>query len=144
MTRYILSILLVMSMANVVAWAESDDDIYNRIARISYMEGNVSFQHTSDVDWSAASINLPLQPGDRIYTGCYMDFGYWSRDSFGTLNYVSLIPQLDQKLQDDELIWHILELNEWVIFQASHNIYFYNTRLITYWIQDISGIQLSA
>ena len=66
--------------------------------------------------------------GDRIYTGCYMDFGYWSRDSFGTLNYVSLIPQLDQKLQDDELIWHILELNEWVIFQASHNIYFYNTK----------------
>jgi hypothetical protein len=69
MTRYILCILLVMSMANVVAWAEPDDYIYDRIARISYMEGYVSFQHTSDVDWTAASINLPLQPGDRIYTG---------------------------------------------------------------------------
>jgi hypothetical protein len=69
MARYVLCILLVMSMANVVAWAESDDYIYDRIARISYMEGYVSFQHTSDVDWTAASINLPLQPGDRIYTG---------------------------------------------------------------------------
>jgi hypothetical protein len=69
MTRYVLCILLVLSLANVVAWAEPDDYIYERIARISYMEGNVSFQHTSDVDWTAASINLPLQPGDRIYTG---------------------------------------------------------------------------
>jgi hypothetical protein len=25
--------------------------------------------HTSDVEWSAASINMPLEPGDRIYTG---------------------------------------------------------------------------
>ena len=40
-----------------------------RLARLSYIEGNVSYQHTADVDWSAASVNLPLEPGDRIYTG---------------------------------------------------------------------------
>ena len=33
------------------------------------MEGKVSFQHSSDMDWSAATINMPLEPGDRIYTG---------------------------------------------------------------------------
>ena len=40
-----------------------------RLARLSYIEGNVSYQHAADVDWSAASVNLPLEPGDRIYTG---------------------------------------------------------------------------
>ncbi|MBN2317905.1 MAG: FecR domain-containing protein [Acidobacteria bacterium] len=69
MTRYSFFFVLAMSMANLIAYAGSDGDSYIRIARISYMEGNVSFQHTSDVDWTAATINLPLQPGDRIYTG---------------------------------------------------------------------------
>ena len=68
MTRYVFLIIIVLSMTNLVAWAEPDSD-YIRIARISYMEGDVSFQNTADVDWTAASINLPLQPGDRIYTG---------------------------------------------------------------------------
>ncbi len=40
-----------------------------RLARLSYIEGNVSYQHSADIDWSAASVNLPLEPGDRIYTG---------------------------------------------------------------------------
>ncbi|WP_188653131.1 triple tyrosine motif-containing protein [Yeosuana aromativorans] len=65
--------------------------------------------------------------GDRIYTGCYMDFGYWSKDSFGKLIYTSLLPQLDNKIEEDEQIWHILRLDEWVVFQSSHKIYFYNT-----------------
>jgi hypothetical protein len=69
MTRYALYVILAMSMANFFAWAEPEDDSYTRIARISYMEGPVSFQNTSDVDWTAAAVNLPLQLGDRIYTG---------------------------------------------------------------------------
>ena len=47
--------------------ARSDD--YARIARLSFVEGHVSFQHPNEVDWTTASINLALQPGDRIYTG---------------------------------------------------------------------------
>lgn len=78
--------------------------------------------------------------GDRIYTGCTMDFGYWSKDTFGKLNYVSLISQLDQKLQEDELIWHILQLNEWVIFQSSNKLYFYNTEDNKFKIVDSSDL----
>jgi hypothetical protein len=44
-------------------------DSYTRIARISYLDGHIGFQHAGDTDWSAASINMPLQLGDRIYTG---------------------------------------------------------------------------
>lgn len=68
MKRTAWIIVLAFSMAGIYAWADSDDE-YTRIARISYMEGNVSFQGATDVDWTAASINFPLQPGDRIYTG---------------------------------------------------------------------------
>ena len=68
MKRTAWIIVLALSMAGIYAGAESDDD-YTRIARISYMEGNVSFQGATDVDWTAASINFPLQPGDMIYSG---------------------------------------------------------------------------
>jgi hypothetical protein len=68
MTRRLLFILVSASLACVVAWARPQDE-YTRIARVSYIEGHASFQHTSDVDWTAASVNLPLEPGDRIYTG---------------------------------------------------------------------------
>ncbi len=68
MTRYILSTLLAFSITCIVMGAEPEED-YARIARISYMEGHVSFQGTADVDWSAAVTNFPLQPGDRLYTG---------------------------------------------------------------------------
>lgn len=65
--------------------------------------------------------------GQKIYTGCYMEFGYWTKDTFGKLEYTSLIPDLPEPLLEDEQIWHILNLNEWVIFQSLNKIYFYNT-----------------
>jgi hypothetical protein len=69
MTPRITFLLLSVALAGV-AWAKpkDDDEAYVRIARLSYIEGNVSYQHATDVDWAAASINLPLEPGDRIYT----------------------------------------------------------------------------
>ncbi len=42
---------------------------YARIARLSFVEGHVSFMHPNEVDWASVSVNLPLQAGDRIYTG---------------------------------------------------------------------------
>ncbi len=63
-----LSILIsIFGIAGLTAWANPDDD--SRIARISYLDGYVSFQHPNEVDWSAASINMALQPEDRLYTG---------------------------------------------------------------------------
>ncbi|MDP3313364.1 triple tyrosine motif-containing protein [Lutibacter sp.] len=64
---------------------------------------------------------------DRIYTGCYMEFGYWQKDDFGMLKYNSLVPFLDVKMVEDEHIWNIITYNELVIFQSFDRIYFYNT-----------------
>ena len=64
--------------------------------------------------------------GDRIYSGCYEDFGYWVKDEKGILNYTSLIPKLKEADVNDDQIWNILDLGEWVLFQSSHALYFFN------------------
>lgn len=67
MFRRFFLIGLCFGMTSLTGLASSSDD-YIRIARLSYLDGHVSFQHSGEVDWTAASINTPLQPGDRIYT----------------------------------------------------------------------------
>jgi hypothetical protein len=66
MIRRLSLALLVLCLTSAAGYSEED---YSRIARLSYIDGNVSFQHTGDVDWSAASANMALQPADRVYTG---------------------------------------------------------------------------
>ncbi len=68
MSRRICFLLQAFLLAAVFASAATKEE-YNRLARLSYIEGNVGYQHAADVDWSAASVNMPLEPGDRIYTG---------------------------------------------------------------------------
>jgi hypothetical protein len=63
------TLLLIAAMAFVAPNAGAMQEEYHRLGRVSYLEGHVSFQHSDDVDWSAASVNMALQPGDRIYTG---------------------------------------------------------------------------
>lgn len=66
MARKLVLIAVALTLCSFVVTAQSKD--YFRIARLSYLEGKVSFQHTDEVEWTAASINMSLQPGDRIYT----------------------------------------------------------------------------
>lgn len=63
---------------------------------------------------------------DRIYTGCYMEFGYWKKNDFGSLIYHSLSIKLKEPLIEEEF-WNIIKLDNWVLFQSLHRIYIYNT-----------------
>lgn len=63
----------------------------------------------------------------RVYSGCYMDFGYWEKDSFGKLNYTSLVKELKIKLIEDEQFWNIVSLENYILFQSLNHIYIYNT-----------------
>lgn len=74
--------------------------------------------------------------GDKIYTGCYMDFGFWTRDEFGSLNYTSIVETKNVTLLDDEEFWNILELEKWLVFQSLDRIYIYNTEDGTFNIID--------
>src|ERR1700719_525786 len=40
----------------------------SRVARLSYLKGNVSFLRAGLTQWSQAALNFPATTGDRIYT----------------------------------------------------------------------------
>jgi AraC family transcriptional regulator, chitin signaling transcriptional activator len=64
---------------------------------------------------------------DLIYTGCYMEFGYWKHNQFGELIYTSLSEAINEQLIEDEQFWKILSLDHWILFQSLDRIYIYNT-----------------
>ncbi|MHA3787187.1 helix-turn-helix and ligand-binding sensor domain-containing protein [Flavobacterium hauense] len=64
----------------------------------------------------------------RIYTGCYMEFGYWERQKDGILKYHSLSKPVKSKILDDEQFWNIAQYDHWVIFQSLSQIFVYDTR----------------
>lgn len=66
--------------------------------------------------------------GDRIYTGSYMEFGFWKRKADGLLKYYPLSSAIKSKILDDEQFWNILSYDYWVIFQSLNRIYIYNTQ----------------
>lgn len=77
---------------------------------------------------------------DKIYTGCYAELGYWSPNTLGVLEYVSLVPKLDKNMIEDEQVWNIIAYEEWVLFQTNDHIYFYNTKTDTFKSIEVDNI----
>ena len=66
--------------------------------------------------------------GNRIYTGCYMEFGYWERQPDGLLKYFSLGEDIKDKIMDDEQFWNISDYDHWIIFQSLNQIFIFNSK----------------
>ena len=64
---------------------------------------------------------------NKIYTGFYMDFGFWIKDEFGELKFTSIVNQEKIEMLEDEQIWNIVEIDGWMIFKSLQRIYLYNT-----------------
>ena len=75
--------------------------------------------------------------GKMIYTGCYMEMGYWKRDGKGDLEYTSLLEKVGTALVEDEHFWNITAHDEWVLFQSLDRIYMYNTDKESFQVIDI-------
>ena len=67
-----------------------------------------------------------LAHGQRVYSGCYMDFGYWEQDDHGQMQYHSLSDNLKEPLLEDEQFWNIRLVRDWILFQSLQRIYAYN------------------
>jgi len=63
---FFVSAAIVLTAAGGFA---QNNDYYIQLTRISMIEGNVGYQRVPDEEWAAAGVNMPLEPGDRIYTG---------------------------------------------------------------------------
>lgn len=102
--------------------------------KVVYVANNKGLLEFNGADWTLypspnESIMRSVRVvGDRIYTGCYMEFGYWTKDDFGIPGYTSISSVMDQPLLEDEEFWGILDLNDWIIFQSLKRIYIYNTK----------------
>ncbi len=64
--------------------------------------------------------------GNKIFTGAYMEVGYWEKNEYGTLDYTSLLDKFPEKLRDGEQFWHIENSEDILIFQSFENLYLYN------------------
>ena len=82
---------LALFASTGAAWA---DDPPDRVARLSFMRGDVSFQPAGGDDWTQASINRPLGTGDKIYT---------DRDSRTEMEIGAATLRLDQQSSFDLL-----------------------------------------
>ena len=70
---------------------------------------------------------------DKIYTGSFMDFGFWKQNSEGQLSYTSLAESLNIELIEDEQFWNILEYDNWLLFQSLNRLIFVNpTTMLNY------------
>ena len=101
--------------------------------KLIYVANNKGLLEFNGANWrlyltpNETTVRSVKAVGDRIYTGFYMDFGYWKKDDYGVLNYISLAKDLNIQLQEDEEFWGIIALENWVLFQSFSHIYMYNT-----------------
>ena len=73
---------------------------------------------------------------DKIYTGSFMEFGYWQRAINGQLSYTSLSNSIKDKINDDEQFWGIFPFDNWILFQSLEKIYAYNTKTKLFTVID--------
>lgn len=60
---WLSSLVLLLALTGV---ARADDDPSDRVARLSYIEGDVALQPQETGEWTSARLNRPLTSGDRL------------------------------------------------------------------------------
>ncbi|AUC81772.1 LuxR C-terminal-related transcriptional regulator [Lacinutrix sp. Bg11-31] len=98
-----------------------------------YVANNVGLLEYNGAKWTR--YNSPNETilrsvkvvGNKIYTGCYMEFGFWLKNNFGILEYTSLSKNKQFSLIEDEQFWQIINLDNWLLFSSLNRIYIYNT-----------------
>lgn len=91
------------------------------------------------LEYNGASWKLYNSPNDgiirsvkvvetNIYSGGYMDFGYWSKDIYGDFIYTSLVQSKGLSVNEDEDFWGIITIEGYILFQSFDRIYIYNVK----------------
>ncbi len=111
---------------------DSDKNIYvaNDLGLLRY-NGNQWDFYSSPNETIIRSVATAKQ---KIYTGCYMDFGFWEMNANKQLEYTSLVTSLGIEPLEDEQFWDIVFVKDLVLFQSLNRIYIYNSTQNTYTI----------
>lgn len=70
--------------------------------------------------------SIAIGKDGRIFTGAFGEFGFWKRNVSGALAYESLTHLIKDEVMEKEEIWHILPLEDAVLFQSFSAIYLYD------------------
>jgi AraC family transcriptional regulator, chitin signaling transcriptional activator len=85
-----------------------------------------------------ASIFRSVQVNDSlVFTGQYMEFGFWKRDAYGNMGYTSISQGLNMPMVEDEEFWNIITMEDWVLFQSLDRIYSYHLGSAQFKVQDV-------
>lgn len=75
--------------------------------------------------------------GEHVFTGAYMEVGYWLKQPNGKLVYTSLNSLFPEPIKDGEQFWHIESVGNDVVLQSFEGVYLYNTRTAEFSVLDL-------
>jgi len=99
-----------------------------------YIANNQYLLEFNGVNWrtykspNASIFRSVCVKDDLVFTGQYMEFGFWVKDRFGTMVYSSISEKLQEPMIEDEEFWSIITLDDWVLFSSLDRIYSYNLK----------------
>ncbi len=67
-SRCFATMLALIAMAAAALPARAEADPPGRVARVSYLQGDISFQPAGEEDWAVLGMNRPLTTSDRVWT----------------------------------------------------------------------------
>ncbi len=96
-----------------------------------FTANNKGLLHYNGEEWqlyqlpNKTTIRSVASIGNRIYTGSYEEFGYWTRTAEGPLEYTSLTHLIKDHEFTSEEFWQILPYKDVIIFRSFAGIYLY-------------------
>ncbi len=144
-------LVIVFSLVSILCFSQELPPIL-KYSPVTYGAGNQNWMISQDknnfvyfanneglLEYNGSSWTLFPSPNEtilrsvrvinkKVYTGCYMEFGFWTKQVNGLLKYTSLSSKIKSQILDDEQFWNILNYDQWVVFQSLNRIYIYDTK----------------
>ena len=101
-------------------------------ANRTYVANNFGLLEFDGVRWTlyptpdGSIMRSAFVKNNIVYTGAYMDFGYWLRNEEGTLVYTSLAETVGFQTIEDEQFWNIFSHKQYILFQSLSRLVIYN------------------
>ena len=101
--------------------------VANHIGLLEYNGNNWKFYPSPN---GAVMRSVAVDDNGNIFTGGYREFGYWSENIYGDLEYTSLSNKIKNQLNTNEEFWDIIINKEKIYFKSFSAIYVYDGKSI--------------
>ncbi len=100
---------------------------FNNQIYVANNEGVLTFDAERWKLYPTSSIVRSVAFFDKtLYSGSYMDFGYWIQQPSGELSYKSLVEEHKIEIIEDEQFWNIYKIEDNLVFQSLNRILLFN------------------